>query len=459
MLRRRAHAGRMAAAPILVGLAIACGSSSPSAPKSRFPPSYEFANKCDDPAAKKQWVRSTLDEVYLWNDEVVDVDAGAYATPEAYYEALLVRTPTASGRPKDNWSDSTPVPTLERAVYWHGVRWSSFSSTDVQAWYVRPGTPASDAGVLRGDRVVAVAGVPVEQLTPEALSDALFPAVPNQDIALTLASPDSGTRIVTMTDAPFADPGVLLDTVIDRPDGKVGYLAYISANGNDVADWQASVDRFLDAGVSDLVVDLRYNIGGSVENVAAAGSLIGGRPLNGKVFAYLTPNQRTQQMLVAAGSTAEFQVPFVAPPSSLGLHRVYFLTTGATCSSAEMLINGMVPWLDVWQVGGTTCGKPYGFDEHTNCGTTYWIVALRDSNALHHGDFVDGLVPRCAGQDDFSHPLGDPAEGLFSAALAARETGQCPPAALAPPPGSEALLGGGSAPRRPSPAPRPSAAR
>ena len=457
MFERR-DAARATLAVTLAALAIACGSSSPSAPKSRFPPSYEFANKCDDLAAKKQWVRSTLDEVYLWNDEIVDVDAGAYGTPEAYYEALLVRTPTASGRPKDKWSYTTPVATLERATYWHGVRWSSFASTDVQAWYVRLGTPASDAGVLRGDRLVAIDGVPVEQLTPEALYDALFPAVPNQDIALMLASPDAGTRIVTMTDAPFADPGVLLDTVIDRPGGKVGYLAYTSANGNDAADWQAAVIRFLDAGVSDLVVDVRYNIGGTVENAVAAGSLIGGKPLNGKVFAYLAPNRRTQQLLVAAGSPAELQVPFVPPPSSLGLNRVYFLTTARTCSAAEMLINGMVPWLDVWQVGGTTCGKPYGFDEHTNCGTTYSIVAMQDSNALHHGDFVDGLVPRCAGQDDFSHALGDPAEGLFSAALAARETGQCPPAALAPQPGPGALLSG-EAPRHRSPAARLSADR
>src|SRR5262249_19508512 len=145
---------------------------------------------------------------------------------------------------------------------------------------------------------------------------------------------------------------------------------------------------------------------------------------------------------------------FVAPPSSLGLHRVYFLTTGATCSSAELLINGMFPWLDVWQVGGTTCGKPYGFDEHTNCGTTYSIVALQDSNALHQGGFTDGLVPRCAAEDDLSHALGDPAEGFLAAALAARDTGQCPPAARGPQPGPGSVLSGG-APPRPLPALRP----
>ena len=457
MFERR-DAGRATLAAILAALAIACGSSSPSAPKSRFPPSYEFANKCDDLAAKKQWVRSTLDEVYLWNDEIVDVDAGAYDTPEAYYEALLVRTPIASGRPKDKWSSASPVAT-QRFTFFHGVRWGFPGATDVEALYVIPGTPASDAGVLRGDRVAAIGGVPIEQMSPDALSDALFPAVPDQNIALTLIGPGSVARTVTMTDVPVDDPGVLLDTVIDRPDGRVGYLAHTTQLGNDVADWQAAVNRFLDAGVSDLVVDIRYHPGGRSEDVAAAGSLIGGQTLDGKVFAYATPNQRSQQALVAAGLPAQQPIPFVSQGHSLGLHRVYFLTTLATCSAAELLINGMRPWLDVWQVGGITCGKPYGFDEHTNCGTKYSIVAWQASNALHQGDYTEGLVPRCPAADDLSHALGDPAEALLAAALTAREAGQCPPAALAPPGGSEALLRGASAPRRAPPAARPSPAR
>jgi hypothetical protein len=449
-------AGRTAHALSLVVLAIACGSSPPpSGPKSRFPPSGEFANKCDDLAAKKQWVRSTLDEVYLWNDEIVDVDAGAYPTPEAYYEALLIRTPTASGRPKDKWSNAAPVSRLKPIAFWHGVRWSSFIPPDVQARYVRPGSPASDAGVLRGDRVVAIGGVPIEQLSLDAVSLALYPAVPNQDVSLTLTGSGSVTRTVTMTDVPFDDPGVLLDTVIARPDGKVGYIAYTSEFGNDVADWQAAVNRFLDAGVSDLVVDIRYHPGGFADDVAAVGSLIGGQALVGKVFLYATQNQRSQDALVAVGLPAQTPTFFVDLPRSLGLHRVYFLTTPATCSAAELLINGLSPWLDVWQVGGVTCGKPYQYFQPINCGTQYSIVSAQASNALHQGNYADGLVPRCAAEDDLSHDLGDPAEGLLAAALTARETGQCPPAALAPQPASSYLLGGGSAPPPSSPAQGP----
>jgi hypothetical protein len=460
MLRQGTRAGRTVVVPLLAALAIACGSPPPPpGPKARFPPSGDFANKCDDLAAKKQWVRSTLDEVYLWNDEIVDVDAGAYDTPETYYEALLVRTPTPSGRAKDKWSYTTPIATLEGPVYWHGVRWSSFATTDVLAWYVRPGSPASDAGVARGDHIVAINGVPVEQLNPDALLDALFPAAPNQHITLTLTGAGASTRMVTMTDVPFDDQSVLLDTVIDGPGGKVGYVAYTSEAGNPVADWQAAVNRWLDAGVSDLVVDVRYHPGGYPDGVTAAGSLIAGHAVDGKLFAYITPSRRRQDSLVAAGLPAQQEIHFIAQPHSLGLQRVYVLTTAATCSVSEMLINGLLPWLDVWQVGGTTCGKPYGFDEETNCGTRYRIVTSQVSNALRQGGYADGLVPRCAAEDDLSHALGDPAEGLLAAALAARETGQCPPAAIAPPIGPRSVLSGASAPPRPLPALRPSVAR
>ena len=436
--------GRDAGALILagLGLVLACGSRPPPpVPTSRFPPSSGFAHRCDDLAAEKQWVRSTLDEVYLWNDDIVDVDAGAYATPEEYYAALLVRTPTGSGRPKDNWSTAYPASTFQQDPLWHGVRWEFLTATDVRALYVRPRTPASDAGVQRGDRVVAIGGVPVEQLTGPTIVSLLYPDTPNQDIALTLTGPTSATRTVTMTDVPFDDPGVLFDTVLDRPGGKVGYLAYTSQLGNGIVDLQASVDRFLDAGVSDLVVDIRYNPGGSAEDVSVAGSLIGGLPLDGKVFAYVGFNARTEQAAIDAGLSAEESVLFVAPPRSLGLDRVYFLTTGATCSASEMLINGLVPFLDVGQVGGATCGKPYGFLVLTNCGTTYLIVVARVSNALHHGDYADGIAPQCAASDDLSHALGDPTEGLLAAALGLRETGQCPPPSADGPAGLPQLAG------------------
>nr|MDJ0907480.1 hypothetical protein [Woeseiaceae bacterium] len=92
------------------------------------------------------------------------------------------------------------------------------------------------------------------------------------------------------------------------------------------------------------------------------------------------------------------------------------------------------------QIGSTTCGKPYGFYPTPNCGTTYFTVQFRGSNALGFGEYSDGFspantpniigvsVPGCSVADDFTAQLGDPAEGRLAAALFYRDNASCPAA-------------------------------
>ena len=68
-----------------------------------------IANICTDDG-QKRWVRSFMDETYLWHGEIADVDSSAFATPNAYFDALLVKTPDAGGVRKDRFSTSMSVP-------------------------------------------------------------------------------------------------------------------------------------------------------------------------------------------------------------------------------------------------------------------------------------------------------------------------------------------------------------
>jgi len=123
---------------------------------------------------------------------------------------------------------------------------------------------------------------------------------------------------------------------------------------------------------------------------------------------------------------------------SLSLTRVFVLTTGASCSASESVINALRGIdVEVIQVGSTTCGKPYGFYPTDNCGTTYFSIQFQGINYKGFGDYADGFIPTetpnygyevpgCAVEDDFSHALGDPAEGMLSTALDYAETGSCP---------------------------------
>jgi len=118
---------------------------------------------------------------------------------------------------------------------------------------------------------------------------------------------------------------------------------------------------------------------------------------------------------------------------------VYVLSTAATCSASESLINGLEGIdVNVVLIGTTTCGKPYGFYGTDNCGTTYFTIQFRGENDKGFGDYADGFSPfegatttgepidGCILSDDFSSLLGDPNEALYDAALTHIQTGACP---------------------------------
>jgi carboxyl-terminal processing protease len=121
------------------------------------------------------------------------------------------------------------------------------------------------------------------------------------------------------------------------------------------------------------------------------------------------------------------------PTLNLPQPRVYVLTGRGTCSASEAIINGLRGVnVAVYQIGSTTCGKPYGFYPQDNCGTTYFSIQFQGVNAANFGAYSDGFspgntsgvagerLPGCSVADDFTRALGDPAEARLAAALAFR---------------------------------------
>jgi hypothetical protein len=139
-------------------------------------------------------------------------------------------------------------------------------------------------------------------------------------------------------------------------------------------------------------------------------------------------------------STMQFMGSSALP--NLGLNRVYVIAGPGTCSASESIINGLRGvGVEVYLIGSTTCGKPYGIYPTDNCGTTYFSIQFRGENAEGFGDYTDGFspantpaasmgesVPGCSVADDFTHELADPMEGRIAAALAFRASNNatCP---------------------------------
>ena len=245
----------------------------------------------------------------------------------------------------------------------------------------------------------------------------------------------SGPRPVTLTAGAITRTPVQNVQTLAAPNQMVGYLLF---NDHIATSEQLLIDAIHQlAGVTDLVLDLRYNGGGYLDIASELAFMIAGPgTTSGKTFERVNFNDKNPFGVTAAQATTPFHAVsqgFSGPSNqalpSLGLSRVFVLTGGGTCSASEAIVNALRGVnVEVNLIGATSCGKPYGFLPQDNCGTTYFAIQFQGVNDKGFGDYADGFAPTCAVADDFSHALGDPAEGRLAGALRYRATGTCPPA-------------------------------
>ena len=416
------------------------------------------------------WLRSWTNETYLWNDEVTDLDPGQYSDRVQYFNLLRTTEVTPSGEDKDDFhfSESTED-FLERrnaapsAAYGFSlVAFSTSVPRDYRIRYTDPDTPASEvvSGVTqfnRGTRILEVDGVDLvnggaTQAEIDTLNAGLFPATAEETHTFLVQDEgDPNTRTVTIVSADLSTVPVNRTRIINTATGDVGYIMFntFSSFSSEEAIATAISDMST-AGVSDLVLDLRYNGGGLLAVASQLSYMIAGTAnTTGHIFEILRFNDDAGIANPVVGGTND-PVPFYTtglgfslsngtPLETLNLNRVFILSTAGTCSASEAVINGLRGIdVEVILIGDTTCGKPYGFYPQDNCGETYYTIQFQGVNDKGFGDYADGFVPLnssfnfgvklpgCQVSDDYTTELGDESEALLATALAYRSTGTCP---------------------------------
>lgn len=416
-------------------------------------------------ADEKKFLRAWIDDLYLWYREVPDANPNDFETAVDYFDALKTPAKTASGKDKDQFHFVYDTSVWERLSQsgvegGYGVTWSLLSSRPprrIVAAYTEPGQAAEQQGIRRGAEVLRVDGVDVVDGADIAtLNEGLFPT--ELDKPHTFVVRDYGTaveRTVTMTSAAITSQPVQNVKILETPSGKVGYLTFNDHIATAERGLFEAVKQLQAAQVTDLILDLRYNGGGYLSIAAQLSYMIAGQAkTSGKFFENLRFNDRYQKTDPYSGEplapspfadqTLGFSLNRGQALPTLNLGRVFVLTGPGTCSASESIINGLRgAEVEVVLIGATTCGKPYGFVPEDNCGTTYFAIQFQGVNFKGFGDYADGFtpggdgeagVPGCLVADDFTHQLGDPAEGRLSAALFFRDHGACPivPTAAAP---------------------------
>jgi len=413
---------------------------------------------------ENNWLRSWSNDTYLWYDEIVDRDPGLYDDPLDYFDLLKTTERTPSDAPKDRFHftyDTEEWIALSQAgeSAGYGAQWTLIARSpprEAAVAYTDPDTPASEAGVRRGARIVSIDGIDFvnadDRESLDALNDALFPESAGETHAFEFRDVGSETaHIVELTsEIVTSTPVQHVGTVTSPAGATVGYMLFNDHLRTAEAGLIDAVRTFdaVPGGIEDLIIDMRYNGGGYLYIASQLGYMIAGSAATaGQVFERLQFNDKHPETNPVTGSPLR-PIPFYSeteaapsgrPLPALDLRRVIILTGPNTCSASESLINGLRGIdIEVIQIGEPTCGKPYGFYPTDNCGTSYFTIQFRGVNAKDFGDYSDGFmpvegatgsgfnVPGCRASDDFSRALGDPAEGRLAAALSYRDSSICP---------------------------------
>ena len=396
----------------------------------RLVASSALANVCTL-VGEKNYVRSFLDERYLWYREITNVVAANYSTVPDYFYALRVTTPDANKLPKDQFSfvlSTTDADSLSTGVnVGYGIVWQFDALERRRVAHVEPGSPAANAGMARGGVMDYVIGRNVSSWYP------------NQAGAYThfnyRDTPASTAREILLYANTVQDNAVPQVSVLSSKKGKkVGYILF-----NDHAEGAQdklipAIQSFKTQNVEELVLDMRYNTGGYLYVAETLASMVAGPSANGQVFEKLQfSDKRTADTMTSLFEPSVqymesvYARGYVRP--KLNLKRVYMLTSDQTCSASESVVNGLRGiGIEVILVGTTTCGKPYGFRRQDNCQRAYFAIEFKGTNAKGFGDYSAGFSPTCRVQDDLDHPLGQSTEAQLSAALDHIDTGNCPAA-------------------------------
>ncbi len=295
--------------------------------------------------------------------------------------------------------------------------------------YVLPNTDAQTQGLKRGDLFTTIDG---QQINESNYNDLLAPNSYTLGLATYDGADFTSTGITaTLNKTQYNENPVYKAQTLDIDGEKIGYLMY---NGF-IRDYDTELNnafaQFKSEGVNSLVLDLRYNGGGSVETATDLASMITGQ-FNGQVFYKEFWNEDRQEEYAGNG-VFDGSISNGSSINSLNLPKVYILTTRRTASASELVLNGLRPYIDAVQVGDTTTGKfqasfllydapaPQFSRNEANPNHTYVMLPLvfKTANAAGNTDYNDGLFPQIPLQEDYFNlgQLGDENEPFLAAAL------------------------------------------
>ena len=394
----------------------------------------------------KDFIWKGMNLYYLWQADVPNLADDRFAnqtqlntflepfnSPTELFNSLRVPSPT--DRFSVIFSDYTVLEgilsgnTLNNGMD-YGLRYKSGSTTDIYGWvrYIIPNSDASTKAISRGNIFYAINGTP---LTIDNYKTLLA----NDTYTVDFADYNSGAitpngQSISLTKTNLAENPILMSTVINQGTHNIGYLMYNGFYASYDGQLNTVFGSYVSQNVTDLVLDLRYNSGGSVNTATKLASMITGQ-FSGQLFARQQWNAKAQAYYLAH-NPGSLENKFVSGLNGLHLNKVYILTTKATASASELVVNCLKPYIDVVQIGDVTTGKNVGsitlydspnFVSKANINPNHKyamqpiVLKIVDKNGF--GDYTTGITPTTSLPENLATlgVLGNVDEPLLNVAI------------------------------------------
>ncbi len=365
---------------------------------------------------------------YLYKQEISDLDnnrfndseeyasyLNSYNSPENLFESLIYE--------RDNIDKFSLIVDnyIELEQYLSGVSLSNGlnfglvylpnSTNEIFGYvrYVNNGSEADLANINRGDIFRSIDDIP---LSIDNYSDLLSQEVYTVNFAnyFNNNTEDVSDDTIVLNDinielqkVPLIKNPVHHYSTLNYSGGKIGYLMYNQFVSNYDDYLKTIFSEFKSNSVDELILDLRYNPGGSINSAIVLASLITGQFEN-EIFNTEQWNNDIQNYWL--NNNPEYLINrFMSFQSSLNLSRVFILTTRSSASASELIINCLKPYINVIQIGTTTYGKYQASvtlydsenfsNQNVNRSHNYALqpLVLKTLNANGVTDYYNGISP------------------------------------------------------------------
>lgn len=388
-------------------------------------------------------------EIYLWQEVIPAYDV---FNPRQYTGATDLEAASAEMRgiralqPLDRFSfvttkdASTALQTGAAVDYGFFIKSAYVDKVepyDSVRWfveYVFDQSTAGKSGVNRGWYINKINNTELSysQASIDLLNKVFFGTTTNATFEF--IKPDGNTASLDLSKTSFTSNSVLHKSVINAGSKKVGYFVFKQFFGApSITELNTVFADFKTQGINELIVDLRYNPGGSTATQDALANLIAPASANGQVMYKYVFNSNLQQgkfpllQKKAGYSSTSFKeennTQKYSNTGSLNLSRVFLIVGHGTASASELLINNLKPYMDVKLIGDTTYGKPVGFFPVDIFNYSIYPISFKTVNSAGNADYYKGFAPDKTAPDGVNKNWGDATEPSLASALKYINTG------------------------------------